>query len=124
MLLLCVSLVGPVSAEESLPSDPYRELEILSRQLDAERIRKLTLESKAQKLTTKIADLRDEIIRLTVTIQSQEKAISDVESRLILLDGSYQVAQRALAKNNRNLSAAIGGLARFRRTPPEAFAFT
>ena len=124
MLLLCVSLVGPVSAEESLPSDPYRELEILSRQLDAERIRKLTLESKAHKLSTKISNLRDEIIRLAVTIQSQEKAISDVESRLIVLDGSYQASQRALAKNNRNLSAAIGGLARFRRTPPEAFAFT
>jgi len=124
MLLLCVFLMGSVSAEESLPSDPYRELEILSRQLDAERNRKLTLESKAQELSNKIVDLRDEIIRLAVTIQSQEKEISDLESKLILLDSSYQAAQQALAKDNKNLGAAIGGLARFRRIPPEAFAFT
>ena len=96
MLLLCGFLMGSVLAEESLPSDPYRELEILSRQLDAERNRKLTLESKAQELSNKIVDLRDEIIRLAVTIQSQEKEISDLESKLILLDGSYQAAQRAL----------------------------
>ena len=111
-------------ADEHLRSDPYSEFELLIRQLETERGRVSGLESRSNELSANIAGLRDKIIEFVASIQSREREIGVVEIELSQLENSYKVAHQELIQNNKHLSASIGGLARLRRNPPEAVAFT
>ena len=119
MLVVASSVVG-----EHPRSDPYSEFDVLIRQLEAERGRESGLESRSNELSANIAGLRDKIIEFVASIQSSEREIAAVEIELGQLEKSYKVAHQELIQNNRHLSASIGGLARLRRNPPEALAFT
>ena len=119
MLVVASSVAG-----EHPRSDPYSEFDVLIRQLEAERGRESGLESRSNELSANIAGLRDKIIEFVASIQSREREIGVVEIELSQLENSYKVAHQELIQNNKHLSASIGGLARLRRNPPEALAFT
>lgn len=121
MLSLAVAPLGPLYAEDALPSDPgtaRKVLEDKKRELDANAAKELTIQSDVVQLGAERERLNGRLVETAGLIQRSEAQMTSIEGRLSELEEQERVVQGSLAQRHGQISGLLTALQRMGRNPP------
>ena len=78
------------------------------------------LEQEVKKIERDLEGTRGDMVDLGKTIQSNEKTLQELETRIVRLEGEKSLFRYVLVKNHKSIGDLILALERIRRVPPEA----
>jgi septal ring factor EnvC (AmiA/AmiB activator) len=88
--------------------------------LEQEQAEKLKLEKNAKALESELGNTRERLIKLSASIQSNEKNLEALETRMTELERERQTLEEGLLERRRSTAQLLLALQRLRRMPPEA----
>ena len=107
--------VAPASARSD-----KKELNAIQHKLEQETAQKNEMESQALQREADLKDAKAKLIGVGQSIQSNEKALNDLEARIADLEIKKKTLDETLQKDRLGSARLVLALERLRRTPPEA----
>lgn len=116
LLPAALLLFGAARAQEADPS----RLDEIQQQIEEERGRADSLESRSKALDDEVAALQQKLIAAARTAQDSEEDLSEIEDTLAALETEADVAEAELGARHSQLAEILGALQRLALQPPEA----
>ncbi len=99
-----------------------QDRDAILRQIEQERGRAATLERRAQQEQAEFERLQGAAREAAAQAMAREEEASEIETRLVELDGERATRESAIANRRGEIAALAGALQRLARQPPEALA--
>lgn len=112
---------APVLAERaSVSSNKKQEIGDLQKKLEDHKKQKAELEKLAGDIQKELSGTRDNLVTVGKSIQTNERDLQSLESRIVELEKQKTALRDSLKKDRHSMANLILALQRIRRVPPEA----
>ena len=121
-LFFALLLPSPLFAEKRLLADPKCILQEKKYELDANAVKKLTIQSDVARLDAKCERLNSRLIGTAALIQQSERQMTAIEGRLSWLEEQKRIVRGSLTQRHGEIAALLSALQRMGRNPPPVLA--